>query len=350
MTTNVLRSPAAPYMGRPANRVLVLATFPLVALPLAAYLLLGYRRIGDAVFANPIVQGYTVCLGITHFFLTFTVYLSSANLRHFLSSSRNVFAFFVAPLVPMAGVAGWYGFAMNEQFAFANGALLVAIRGLDFHHLCRQAFGVLQLVKGPGMRTLPRWTRTAENLFFLALAIQMFLTFKTGYRFDPSYPLTWVMCAVSGSLFVAMLAGYAIALRAGADRKQTAQALAYIAVQTGSCLLAIYRTGLYVTSLAVHYVEYHVIMHPRVFRSPIGERDGVLRVVRKAPIVLYAVLFALGALWWIFQQRAATAVGGTRVLVHVFDGIFVFHYIIEMSIWKFSDPYFRKSLGPLYMP
>ncbi len=61
-------------------------------------------------------------------------------------------------------------------------------------------------------------------------------------------------------------------------------------------------------SLAVHYVEYHVIMAPRVFREPIAAGDRAL----------------------------AVALGLQRPLR------------VPMSIWKFSDPYFRKQLGPLY--
>jgi len=36
------------------------------------------------------------------------------------------------------------------------------------------------------------------------------------------------------------------------------------------------------------------------------------------------------------------------VLIAIFDGLFIFHYFIESLIWKFSDPFYRKSLGPLY--
>jgi hypothetical protein len=36
------------------------------------------------------------------------------------------------------------------------------------------------------------------------------------------------------------------------------------------------------------------------------------------------------------------------VLIALFDGIFVFHYFVEMFIWKFSDPHFRKMLAGLY--
>ena len=36
------------------------------------------------------------------------------------------------------------------------------------------------------------------------------------------------------------------------------------------------------------------------------------------------------------------------LIIAVFDGLFVFHYFIEAFIWRFSDPYFRKSMAGLY--
>ena len=35
-------------------------------------------------------------------------------------------------------------------------------------------------------------------------------------------------------------------------------------------------------------------------------------------------------------------------LVALFNGLFVFHYFVEMFIWKFSEPHYRQTLGPLY--
>jgi hypothetical protein len=35
-------------------------------------------------------------------------------------------------------------------------------------------------------------------------------------------------------------------------------------------------------------------------------------------------------------------------VVSIFDGLFVFHYFVEMLIWRFSDPFFRRTLTSLY--
>ena len=35
-------------------------------------------------------------------------------------------------------------------------------------------------------------------------------------------------------------------------------------------------------------------------------------------------------------------------MLAMFNGLFVMHYFVEAFIWKFSDPFYRKSLMPLY--
>jgi hypothetical protein len=330
---------ASPYLMRRGPLALVLGSFFVVALPLAAYVAVASQK-------GPLAQAYIVLFGVTHFFLTFTVYLSAANRAHFVSSPRNIVAFLGAPLGLLVGFAIFYGLNLPARFALFAAALFTATRGLDFYHLSRQAFGMLQLFKGKNNKVVPAWTRTAENVYFLALALSMFLTYASDLRFDTKWPAAWAALALDAALLAVVVTGH---LRARGDKKQTAIALAYLGVQTGSCALAIWRTDFYIASLAVHYVEYHVIMAPRVFRAPLEPGDRALKLAQARPLALYAVLVALGAAWWLLlRAQDVYTTGPSRALVHVFDGIFVFHYVIEMSIWKFSDPYFRKSLGPLY--
>jgi hypothetical protein len=329
----------SPYLMRRGPLALILGSFFVIALPLTAYIAMASQK-------APMVQAYIVIFGITHFFLTFTVYLSAANRAHFTSSPRNMFVFLGAPLFALFGLAFFYGFNLPARFALFATALFTATRGLDFYHLSRQAFGMLQLFKGKNNRVVPAKIRTLENVYFLVLALAMFLTFANDLHFDARSPITWAVLALAAVMLAMIVVAH---FRAGGDAKQRNVALAYLGVQTGSCALAIWRTDFYIASLAVHYVEYHVIMAPRVFKAPIAEGDTSLAIARKVPLALYGVLVMLGAAWWLlFRAQGVYTTGASRALVHVFDGIFVFHYVIEMSIWKMSDPYFRKTLGPLY--
>jgi hypothetical protein len=334
-----MNAAAAPYLMRRSSLALILGSFFFVALPLSAYIAVASQK-------GPVAQAYIVLFGITHFFLTFTVYLSAANRAHFTSSPRNMFLFLGAPLAALFGLALFYGLNLPARFGLFATALFTATRGLDFYHLSRQAFGMMQIFKGKNNRVVPAKIRSLENVYFLVLAIAMFLTYANDLRFDARSPLTWAVLGVALVMLVMIVAAH---FRAGGDAKTRNAALAYLGVQTGSCALAIWRTDFYVASLAVHYVEYHVIMAPRVFRAPIEKTDTMLAIARKAPLGLYGVLVLLGAAWWLlFRAQEVYTAGPSRALVHVFDGLFVFHYVIEMSIWKMSDPYFRKTLGPLY--
>jgi hypothetical protein len=50
----------------------------------------------------------------------------------------------------------------------------------------------------------------------------------------------------------------------------------------------------------------------------------------------------------LFQVDESSSGLPWRAVIALFDGLFVFHYVIESRIWKFNDPYYRRSLMPLY--
>jgi hypothetical protein len=147
---------------------------------------------------------------------------------------------------------------------------------------------------------------------------------------------------------------------------------AYFVLQTGSCLLAFANTALYGFALAMHFVEYHVLMMPRCCKAPLDEShapDRMLARLRRNRVIFYS-LIALGAIgvsvltglgtsamsamvaqaaaMWRTLGGGATPSSSYTVFLGIFDGIFVFHYFVEMFIWKFSEPHYRQTLGPLY--
>jgi hypothetical protein len=107
----------------------------------------------------------------------------------------------------------------------------------------------------------------------------------------------------------------------------------------------------------MHYVEYHVIIYPRLFGSPLDPQSRVDRVagwVRRHKFVFYVALALLACfvsreLWPAIADRAGSP-GAPWLLFNLLNGIFVTHYFIEAFIWKFREPYYRQSLGPLYFP
>src|SRR5262245_46316917 len=98
-----LALPAAPpalgYFQRRLPAYAILATFLVLTVPLAVLVSLAPD--------TPQVRGlqivYLCCLGLTHFVLTPTIYLQSANLRYFNSSWRNRVLYFVVPAGILVG-------------------------------------------------------------------------------------------------------------------------------------------------------------------------------------------------------------------------------------------------------
>jgi hypothetical protein len=78
-------------------------------------------------------------------------------------------------------------------------------------------------------------------------------------------------------------------------------------------------------------------------------------VLALAATVSVTTNLSLSAMVEMFEQAVQawhpTDAGGSSfylMLITLFDGIFVFHYFLECFIWKFSDPHYRQTLGPLY--
>jgi hypothetical protein len=364
------------FLERPLPARLILGSFPLLALPLAAALILTSQR-GFLVF-------YVWLFAITHFVITLTVYLQRQNLRYFAATARNIVLFFIVPFLIFAAFYVISVFRLRVSFPAFALLLGAAIRLLDFNHFSRQAFGVYQLFKARGgLRGAASLKRT-ENAYFASLTALLYTTFLAGGIFPllgpgarrflgaaavPSgapllgsnvlRPLAIAAALASAILLALAIAGILRAWTAAGRPAGLRAALTYLAFQTASALLGIFSFPLYAATLAIHYVEYHVLMFPRCFHStlePASGLDGWFADLRRRPVVFYALLAMLAGTVMTCMFLSASIASGemagssTRylALVAVFDGLFVFHYFIEMLIWKFGDPFFRRTLSGLY--
>jgi hypothetical protein len=233
------------------------------------------------------------------------------------------------------------------------------IRLLDFQHFNRQSYGVFQLFKGRS-KAFPKWTRRVENAYFLNLTVLLFLSFLTNGRFDIDNLFTRLALLPAVVLLITLVVAYGQAWRQSTNRSELIAPLAYFVLQSASAMLAIINIVFYLGCLAMHYVEYHILMYPRCFHTPLNPQSTVDRffgALRRRPVVFYLALFGLAAVitlcTWIGMgaliERAGDSPSASYlVLISVFDGLFVFHYFVESLIWKFSDPHYRQTLGPLY--
>jgi hypothetical protein len=185
-------------------------------------------------------------------------------------------------------------------------------------------------------------------------------TFLNGGRLQREPQQLAIFLSVIGCLLIAVLFGFAKAWMQSTDRAALLVPFGYFVFQSASAALAIYSTALYFFTLAMHYVEYHVLMMPRCFKTTLDRSSRIDRIfarLRSNKLFFYGMLFA-AAVWVtnttfissssvMAQERPGTF--SYQLLVSLFDGLFVFHYFIESFIWKFSQPYYRQSLVSLYL-
>jgi hypothetical protein len=349
-----LAMPEVPFLQRRAVHYLILGSFLGLTLPLCFV-----ATATDSFRPGSLAWLYVCALGTTHFLLTLTVYLQSANLRYFGSTWKRKALYFLVPVLIFAFFDLYRALQVALVLPALDLGLRCVIRALDFHHFNRQSYGVFQLFKGPS-RAFPRWLRRVENAYFLGLTVLLFLSFLTEGTFDGNNVCTRLALVFVGGCLAVLLAGYIQAWRQASDRAALVSPLVYFLLQSVSAGLAIANTAFYLFCLAMHYVEYHVLMYPRCFHTPLDQRrraDRVFARLRANKVVFYGVLLGLaGVVTWctwlgmgaLVRREGATQGASYLVLVSLFDGLFVFHYFVESLIWKFSDPHYRQTLGPLY--
>jgi hypothetical protein len=348
--------PARPgFIEQPWVHYLILGSFVVFTLPLCVL-----AATSDN-FLRPWSLGwlYICALGTTHFALTLTIYLQSSNLTYFNSTWTKRVLYFLIPVLIFVVFDLYKTLNIKTLFPVVGLFIPFGIRLLDFQHFNRQSFGVFQLFKGRS-RAFPRWTRRVENCWFLCLTALLFLSFLTGGRFDGNNYYTRLALVPAGICLVVLVSVYVRAWVWATNRRALVAPLAYFLLQSLSACLAIANIAFYLCCLAMHYVEYHVLMYPRCFHTPLNPDSPIDRffaALRRRKVVFYAALFTLAgiitACTWagmgvVIERDGGSASASYLALISVFDGLFVFHYFVESLIWKFSDPHYRQTLGPLY--
>jgi hypothetical protein len=118
----------------------------------------------------------------------------------------------------------------------------------------------------------------------------------------------------------------------------------------GACI-TIYRFELYVITLGMHYVEYHVLMVPRIASRPAGAEQAGWSPVRKVAVA-YALALA-AAIFFYIQDWVPEPASHSQLVwaaANLFSGVFLAHYFLERMVWRFSDPFYGSALGPIYFP
>lgn len=363
-------TPKFGYFQQSLPAQLIIFSFLFLTIPLVIFTTLWQNAL--------LMWTYTWLFGMTHFVVTFVVYCQSRNLKHFTSSAKNVLIYFAIPVAIFLVFDLLHAFRVGIVYPTFALFFWGAIRALDFNHFNRQTFGVYQLFKArAGLKTVP-WMKFCENGYFHSLSALMFVTFLSGGTSpflqpwigtptDPVLSQGWAqvlagLAALSAIGFLAAsMMGFRIKARESSIGTGRKSALFYFAFQSASALFAIISLPLYLAALAMHYVEYHVLMVPRTLHIPLDETSRIDRIygkIRSQRWLFYSIVFGLALIVTMLSYAGMGVMGRTPqsltkpfdylVMIAVFDGLFVFHYFIEMFIWRFSDPHYRQALAGLY--
>lgn len=348
------------YLQAPQIAIIYLS-FVLLAVPLAWLQVSGAANSDTARW---LTLGYVIVFGNTHFAITWALYLNHANLEYFASSPGRKAVYFLGP--PLILVTFWYlGIRqLPTPGSVAFIAFTLSLTAVDYFHAVRQSFGVYVMFRARTGARYPSWMTSVDNWYFMALWALQVLTFARGVftgvpgQFQAGDPFARLGVAGAGVLLVFVLHQQWQAWQSGADRGAVLAALGYLALQSASAAMVVWDARLFVASLAMHYVEYQVLMAPRIFRVPLdpsSRADRAAAFFRRHKAVFYMAVLLI-ATWAssaaLFTQSgrpvAPTGPQFSWYLVNLLNGIFLAHYFIEAFVWKFGNPFYRETLRPVY--
>ena len=338
------------YVEQPRVFGVIVGSFFVVFLPLTFLALVP----NDFRWLPHVFLLQAVGLGVTHFFITLALYANRDNLRYFNQGLRNRAIYFGVPLLCFTVFAALSLPSLKAAPFFAL-FFFPLIRVFDFLHVGRQSFGVAQLLKR-SLSDLPRSLRQLENAVFIGLALLQWQTFLGGGRFRSDALSSVLPASVVALLLLALVGGYLRHAATTGGAARIYKPLVYVLLQAACAAAAVYQTRLYLIALTMHYLEYHLLMGPRLFATSGGGAAGAEaapnvpaepRPLRARVIVFYLGLLAVVVL---FEAKNHTPVPESLLpAVHAFDGIFLVHFFLEAFLWKFSSPHYRRTLGPLYL-
>ncbi len=362
-----LAASSGDYFDNPLRVLMVLGAFVLLTIPVC--LLPAMVPFGE-YFAT----GVWLLIGMTHIWMPLSIYLRQDNLDYFRSSPGKKWIFFVIPpillmaptlmeaLIPMEGghVYDQPRFINPEALtpgAYPAVALLiyiVALRGFEFYHVNMQTFGILEMFKKRSRQNLA-WMRPGNRATFLLLGLTLLVSFIQGGRIQLGSPLMLAMLGLCAALVLPMLVGFVMVWSRDGRTLRGAVPLMYYVLQVAAMGLAIWRFEFYGAALSVHYVEYHLMMRARCFNAPLRKGplpDRIMGWFGRHRIAFYGVLVLLASyvvfLPGLMDAYQVEPTFSMKVMASLLNGIFLVHYFVEAFIWRFSNPYFRKALAPLY--
>lgn len=342
-----------PLFQRPRVIALLVATYFLISVPYAWLTLFSTNQ--------PLLDGilwvYWATLGLGHFFITFVLYFQVRNLRYFRSSAENITIYFLIPAAFLiyTGISVTFNFWGNPKALGVVAAVATLVRWFDVNHFAGQSFGVLQLTKAHSGAAFRGLQRRAERFFFLgAGALQGESMFLTGNRIDLSNRVVLVTAVFTGLCFFGALIPFAVTVARQKFSRAVLVPFGYFLAQASCTIGAAIDMRLYGPALALHYVEYHLLISQRLAGAQLDRTvwtERALSFVQRRPGWLVAGAMAFSTLMYAIYTRKMglgevydASPTSLQFAYNMSNGIFFMHYFVESFVWKFRNPFYREEM------
>lgn len=295
-----------------------------------------------------------ILLAETHFAITWFVYLDSDNRSYFRTRPR-IFLFIPVLILIGSVIIGTF---VSLKSLFLISAMF------SLFHVTRQSTGIVSLYRSkagnvdPGQRRLEEYTLYSAALFFTSIGfVRFYLNESSPVKWIAYYlgdfrPGFYAITAVLGAL---TLVCFVLSVHKEWQRSQTGNLISPSKWIVFLYSILLYSPYVFASRLehaigigvSVHYLQYLGLVGLLDFNK-YANASGVLGFFRRYLWIalIYLLLYA-GVMLYLRQGGWKwNEFGEFSVLYSLTIGLWMVHFFIDGYIWRFSDPYIRKSVAP----
>lgn len=258
-----------------------------------------------------------ILLGLSHFLITCSLYLSKDHFRYFNSSWQRRGIYFGMPLI-------FITFYCSIQWAtVGKEEVATTLRLVNDFHWTRQSFGVALLIGGAGIAN----SRKILNAFFYLSGF--FLSLSLFFENH----LVWIAGIMLCFLGLAYL-----------KRKSLSPEIRiYLLLQALAFCIACIDERLYLIALSMHYVEYHILMAKRRPIRPAANPSCPEFFHRWSSYAILLIFTILAAQLLNYANQPPPRWNSTMAAAA--NAIFAIHFFLDAFIWRFKNSFYQSEFA-----
>lgn len=271
-----------------------------------------------------LITFYTHIIVFTHFLSTLGLYTNPKNRAFFRENKKNIAIYYFVPILILCTFAPLT--FLSTQSAILILVVTSIIRFTDYFHTNRQTFGVLQLMRGKVV------DHSIKAYFYLLI---LFLI--TNHL---SKTTVLNLTILTTGLLVLSLCGFWYFIWMFINQRQW-KCLIYFIMQSLALIPGILNPKWYFLGLAVHSIEYHLLIIKRFNTEPSSILKGKLKI-----FFFYLCLIAISLLVHIPRKMDSTFLKYFD-LNFLYSSVLLTHYYLDSFVWRYRKPIYQEAINHL---